>query len=286
MRVRNEALATKIRSRLQDEQADEEMMELHAEQKAEGEAWGFTGQRMVMKFQGRSYPARLVNLPTLVETHKTFGGSTYYKCGDVSQLVVVYESEKERQEDEDRHVEGDSWQTYHPDGLSPPLRDVVTRRFSKARRAAKDAYGVEEVAAVEAMMIEIVSNQGKVSTEEILCEDVVPFQDWMADEHGSEKKTVSDDAPIAAKHPWILVDKIGAHDLANQPISKARPAASSTNSAINVGVPMQQAARYSPVPDSTQKASDSGSIEVSNVQQSANTNTFQEKDLPSDGAAI
>ncbi len=47
--------------------------------------------RWVFTLEGESYPARLVNLPTNVETHKTVDKVTYYKSSDISQMVVVYE---------------------------------------------------------------------------------------------------------------------------------------------------------------------------------------------------
>lgn len=208
MRVRSERVADVIREKMNSVDG----IKVEAEESS-GDSFGLVSQRMRIIVDETSYPARLVNLPTLVETHKTFDGSTYFKCGDVSQMVLVYESEDERAEDEKRKGEGAAWRTLYPDGLSPPLRDVVTRRFSKARPAAKVAYSHAEVEAVENQMVEIVSNQGKLPTEELLCEDVVPFQDWMVDQNAGETmRTFRDDAPIAAKHPWILLDKVGAYN--------------------------------------------------------------------------
>ncbi len=49
------------------------------------------GFRWVFTLGGESYPARLVNLPTNVETHKTVDKVTYYKSSDIGQMMVVYE---------------------------------------------------------------------------------------------------------------------------------------------------------------------------------------------------
>ncbi len=49
------------------------------------------GFRWVFTLEGESYPARLVNLPTNVETHKTVDKVTYYKSSDIGQMIVVYE---------------------------------------------------------------------------------------------------------------------------------------------------------------------------------------------------
>lgn len=39
---------------------------------------------------GKTYPARLVDLPCVVETQKTLDRSTFFKSGDVGQMLVVY----------------------------------------------------------------------------------------------------------------------------------------------------------------------------------------------------
>lgn len=257
LRVRSEAVALRLREQLQSEDADE-VMEVQAEDPVTfGDV--FVAQRMVVTLAGEKYPARLVNLPTIVETHKTFDGSTYYKCGDVSQALVVYESEAERARDEARKVEGAAWQTYYPDGLSPPLRDVVARRFSKARRAAKEMFSHEEVNDVEDQMVNIVANQGKqATTSELLCEDVVPFQDWMTPDQGATVKTIGDDTPIAAKHPWILVDSVGAAERANKGGQSPRPPPSTRAlpTAVNVGLPTRQPTAPSPHTDGDQPGPD------------------------------
>ncbi len=49
------------------------------------------GCRWVFTLEGELYPARLVNLPTNVETHKTVDKVTYYKSSDIGQMMVVYE---------------------------------------------------------------------------------------------------------------------------------------------------------------------------------------------------
>jgi hypothetical protein len=47
----------------------------------------------VLRFSlgGKTYPARLVNLPCVVESHKTLDKASYFKSGDVGQMIIVYE---------------------------------------------------------------------------------------------------------------------------------------------------------------------------------------------------
>ncbi|KAJ8599838.1 hypothetical protein CTAYLR_005609 [Chrysophaeum taylorii] len=193
LRVRSDVIARRLRESASVEVVPEEPAV---------EAQCFVSQRLGLKIEGESHPARLVNLPTLAETHKTFDRSTFYKCGDVSQLLIVYESEEERLKDEQRKNEG-AWKMYYPDGLTPPMKEVVATRFSKARTAAKDDYTKAEVALVEQQMVDIVANQGNLPTEELLAEDIVPFEDWMIPS-GDQTATIFDDSPLVAKNPWIL----------------------------------------------------------------------------------
>lgn len=39
---------------------------------------------------GKTYPARLVDLPCVVETQKTLDRRTFFKSGDVGQMLIVY----------------------------------------------------------------------------------------------------------------------------------------------------------------------------------------------------
>lgn len=39
---------------------------------------------------GKKYPARLVDMPCVLETQKTLDRSTFFKSGDVGQMLIVY----------------------------------------------------------------------------------------------------------------------------------------------------------------------------------------------------
>lgn len=39
---------------------------------------------------GKKYPARLVDMPCVLETQKTLDKKTFFKSGDVGQMLIVY----------------------------------------------------------------------------------------------------------------------------------------------------------------------------------------------------
>lgn len=103
--------------------------ELCAQQQPEDLKIVFSDERHAsVTVHGRRYAAVLLDLPTILETQKTFDRAQYYKIGDISQILLVLP-------DDDggaaaaaaAEYERSDWQ--FPDGLTPPLRSVRTRRF-------------------------------------------------------------------------------------------------------------------------------------------------------------
>ena len=169
----------------------------------------FVSRRMRFRLGSEDYPARLVNLPTIVETHKAIR-KTYYKCGDVSQLVIVYKTEAQRRDDEARIPKEKAWRTVYPDGLAAPNKDAVTRKFARARRQkSRVDASPREVSSVEALMLDVARNQ--FDDPEQLTEDIVPFEDWMVTVDNPRGATFGDDNPLAARHPWIFVPNPSQH---------------------------------------------------------------------------
>lgn len=142
-----------------------------------------------VKIDDLDLPARLVNLPTIVETHKTWDRETYVKCGDVGQILLVFKDEKARTADKARQAahEGGAWAAVHPDGLTPPLQNVVKRRFAKARKRSRKDVSVDEVRKAEDLLVQLRNNDNEVP-EEVVSEDVVRFEDWMIDEQGKGRE--------------------------------------------------------------------------------------------------
>jgi len=126
-----------------------------------------------------------------------------YKCGDVGQVVIVYQNEAARRADEGRTIHK-AWQHVYQDGISPPLKNCVERRFAKARRRrAKVQANARELHAVEARIASLVKVDDPFA-EEILSEDIVPFEPWMLSSDHPNGAIFADDAPLAIKEPWVF----------------------------------------------------------------------------------
>ncbi|CAN0495051.1 unnamed protein product, partial [Hapterophycus canaliculatus] len=46
--------------------------------------------RFAFTMDGKKYPARLVDMPCVLETQKTLDKKTFFKSGDVGQMLIVY----------------------------------------------------------------------------------------------------------------------------------------------------------------------------------------------------
>ncbi|GAO51740.1 hypothetical protein G7K_5833-t1 [Saitoella complicata NRRL Y-17804] len=83
----------------------------------------------VVSIRGHLYSAKLVDLPTIIESHKTLDKKSLYKTADICQMLIV----GERIEDENTVLAFPSKpQDYvFPHGLTAPLKWVRKRRFRK-----------------------------------------------------------------------------------------------------------------------------------------------------------
>ncbi|KAI9592578.1 TAFII55 protein conserved region-domain-containing protein [Syncephalis fuscata] len=88
----------------------------------------FTDNRHAqLDLYGEKHRAKLVDLPCIIETQKTFNRRHFFKVGDICQMLVVEGDQPELQPSRPPTGNGNAW----PDGLSAPLRDVRKRRFRK-----------------------------------------------------------------------------------------------------------------------------------------------------------
>ncbi|GER28822.1 transcription initiation factor TFIID subunit 7, partial [Striga asiatica] len=85
-----------------------------------------------------SFSASLLDLPTVVESYKTYDDNVLIKTADIGQMIMVRE-------------EGDSAETgEYRHGLTPPMRDARRRRFRRepdlnpelVRRVEKDLQNI------------------------------------------------------------------------------------------------------------------------------------------------
>lgn len=175
---------------------------------------------------GRTYPARLVNLPCPVELHKTHDHAMYYKSCDIAQMLIVYEDTMALDE-ADAFPKAEGFPSYYHSGLTPPMRKVVDKRFKKNERTLVPPPRLE-VSDVESDLLELMSNISKEGTKrknkvpslasathnkvlEEVVEEIVDFEEWMTDK-GTQPSGIEIDSmdPIAIKHPelWLTADKI------------------------------------------------------------------------------
>lgn len=193
---------------------------------------------------GAKYPARLVNLPCPVELHKTHDHAMYYKCTDLAQMLIVYEDSTALAEAEDDVTKHEAYPSYHPDGLTYPLRKVVERRFAQ-REHSGTAPPRQEVSDVEEQLVDLmerISKEGGGSgttnkrskvpsltsaalankTLEEVTEEILDYEPWM-DDNGREPGGVSFNAddPLCQKHPEVWIDPEEIQEIREQEAEEA-----------------------------------------------------------------
>ncbi len=89
-------------------------------------------QSAALRVDGTDLPARLCKLPTIVETHKSLDGETYYKTGQVGQMLVVDDEEAALPTDLELR-----------DGLAPPTANIRKRKWRK--RPERNEKELEQV---------------------------------------------------------------------------------------------------------------------------------------------
>lgn len=95
----------------------------------------------VVTVQKKLFAARLVDLPTITEVHKSFDKKNVYKVADVCQMLLV--GDRISHEDTVLAIPSNPRDFIYPHGLTPPLRNVRARRFRK-RASAKTIESVEK----------------------------------------------------------------------------------------------------------------------------------------------
>jgi len=80
--------------------------------------------------------AKMVDLPTVMESHKTIDRKTLYKTADICQLLICKEgdpSDDEVNSDEEKKKDQNKVDKkfFYPHGICPPLKNCRKRRFRK-----------------------------------------------------------------------------------------------------------------------------------------------------------
>lgn len=85
-----------------------------------------------VRFNKKDLPAKLVQLPTIVESNKTYDKVHLFKTADVLQMLVCGDL-----------IKGEGCE--HPHGVAPPLKNVKKRRFRKTQKNKNVDVDEEEV---------------------------------------------------------------------------------------------------------------------------------------------
>lgn len=136
-----------------------------------------------LSLEGSSYPALLVDMPTLCETQKTLDKKIFVKTSDVGQILLVFDKESDRESALASIRKTPQGSEYFPNGLTPPTFDIVHRRFEKTHISSASTPSFEPLK-VKEVIKEIcdqweTKDDDKVSKEWVE-EEVVDFEDWMA----------------------------------------------------------------------------------------------------------
>lgn len=85
-----------------------------------------------VRYGSNLFKARLVDLPCIIETQKTTDYKTFYKCADISQMLICMSDDDSSGEDDDNKKAKDKEKKYNWNhGITPPLKNVRKRRFRK-----------------------------------------------------------------------------------------------------------------------------------------------------------
>ncbi len=103
-------------------------------------------RRGQVKFDGWSMSAKLVDLPTIIESHKTIDRKTLYKTADICQMLICKEgdpSDDDTLDEDERKKDPNKVERkfIHPHGLCPPMKNCRKRRF---RKTLKKKHVLEE----------------------------------------------------------------------------------------------------------------------------------------------
>jgi len=106
-----------------------------------------------VRFDNWFWPAKLVDLPCILETHKTIDRKTFYKTADISQMLLCREDDDSQTvEEEDLTKKKDKKEILKaekkyqwPHGITPPLKNARKRRFRKTlKKKYVDAPEIEK----------------------------------------------------------------------------------------------------------------------------------------------
>ncbi|XP_065884676.1 transcription initiation factor TFIID subunit 7-like [Dysidea avara] len=91
----------------------------------------------LLHFDDITLSAKLMDLPCIIESHKTLDKKSLYKTGDICQIMICSHTDDGGDETERPHKK-DHYKRYQLNhGITPPLKNVRKRRFRKTARKNK-----------------------------------------------------------------------------------------------------------------------------------------------------
>ncbi|KAE9013603.1 hypothetical protein PR003_g14181 [Phytophthora rubi] len=151
---------------------------------------GADNKPFTLHVNGKEYPAKIAQLPCILETHKTYDDNFFYKSGEIGQIFVVTDKEEER-----KLLETQEEVT---NGLTPPNTHVIKRKYEKTKKTTP--FPKADVARVEEDLVKIIAG-GAI---EDVHEELVDFYEWMADDEHPNGITVTDEMELIREHPEYL----------------------------------------------------------------------------------
>ena len=126
-------------------------------------------RKMIFNFNGELHPLTILDLPCIIEGHKTIDYKSFYKGGDICQMMYVHDDQLKQEDDlnnfntftspSDKNFSKLLW-TKDPDhkyklkhGLSAATRNIRARRFK-----TKMKYNKDEILEVAKKLKNIIDN--------------------------------------------------------------------------------------------------------------------------------
>ncbi|EGI57886.1 PREDICTED: transcription initiation factor TFIID subunit 7 isoform X1 [Acromyrmex echinatior] len=209
--------------------------------------------------------AKVVDLPTIVESLKTIDNKSFYKTADICQMLICKEEEDHTATDEESPVKQKKkdpnkvdkkflW----PHGITPPTKNVRRRRF---RKTLKKKYVEAPEIEKEVKRLLRVDNDAVNVKWEVICED----------EDTSKPSKVSSSGTVKTKRDSINGNTsqsldVAEHDIFGEPVSDSEDDDEEAN--INV-MELDENSRLS----ADSRVSDSNSMQAAYSERSSNNAT-------------
>ncbi|XP_049775665.1 transcription initiation factor TFIID subunit 7 [Schistocerca cancellata] len=168
-------------------------------------------------------PAKIMDLPSIVESLKTIDNKSFYKTADICQILICKEEDdqtpeeegpvKTKKKDPNKVDKKFLW----PHGITPPLKNVRKRRF---RKTLKKKYVEAPEIEKEVKRLLRVDNEAVSVKWEVICDDdkakvIKPFSN--IDENSETGPTRNVDTSIETSNPHSV--DVAEHEIFGEAVS-------------------------------------------------------------------